>query len=160
VVFVVDRSLSMGPSGAWAAARATLLASLRRLPPGTRFQVIAYNRAAEPLCVDGQRGLLPADAATVEKVARLLAEVCPSGGTNHGAALRRGLLLRPGVLFFVTDADELSLAEVRDVADLNKGRAVIQVVEVNGSRAERGAGLLRRLAAENRGAYRRVAPGG
>ncbi len=51
------------------------------------------------------------------------------------------------------------LAEVRDVARLNQGRAVIQVVEVNRSRAE-GAGLLRRLAAENRGAYRRVAPGG
>src|SRR5581483_7459538 len=43
VVYVLDRSGSMGPSGALERAKAELLLSLRRLPPEMLFQVIAYN---------------------------------------------------------------------------------------------------------------------
>ncbi len=69
VVYVVDRSMSMGFHGALARARREVLASLRRLPPTARFQLIAYNREAEPLSIDGQSGLLSADEETLRRVA-------------------------------------------------------------------------------------------
>jgi hypothetical protein len=49
IVYVIDRSASMGPSGALAAAKRELLASLSRLPPTARFQVIAYSSRVEPI---------------------------------------------------------------------------------------------------------------
>ena len=47
IVYVVDRSASMGLNGSLAAAKRELLASLDRLPPSARFQVIVYNRTAQ-----------------------------------------------------------------------------------------------------------------
>ncbi len=160
VVYVLDRSLSMGPSGALEAARRELRASLRRLAPTTNFQVVPYNRGAE-LLIAAPSGLVPAGAGNVELAGRLLEDVQPSGSTDHGRALRCGLALRPEVLYFVTDADDLTPAEVRDATRFNRGRTIVHVLEL--SRAQRGRdddNLLRRLAEENRGAYRRVAPGG
>jgi hypothetical protein len=159
VVFLVDHSLSMEPSGALDAALAEVVASLRRLPATTWFQVIPYNRAAEPLPLDRRGGLVVADAATVERAARLLDEVRAGGGTDHAHALRRGLLLRPEVLYLVTDGNGLSLEEMHAITRLNAGRTVIHVVELNGARAWRLDSLLCRLATENGGTYRRVAPG-
>jgi hypothetical protein len=155
-VYVLDRSVSMGPSGALEAACAELVASLRKLPPAARFQVIAFNRHAEPLLVRRQSGLLPADPATVEEAAGLLAALDASGGTDHAAALRRGLLLRPEVLFLVTDAADLSPEEVLALTRLNQGRTAVHVVELGRSRAGGPAAALRRLAAGNGGTYRHV----
>src|SRR5262249_17807209 len=60
IVYVIDRWVSMGISGGLDAARRELLASLAHLPEAARFQVILYNRAAEPLHLDGSSDLLPA----------------------------------------------------------------------------------------------------
>ena len=49
LVFVVDRSMSMGVHHALDYARREVLAHLDRLPASSRFQVIAYNRLADPL---------------------------------------------------------------------------------------------------------------
>jgi hypothetical protein len=146
----------MGPSGALDAACAELLASLRRLPPTARFQVIAYNQHAEPLRVSRQSGLLRADPATVEEAARLVAGLDASGGTNHAAALRRGLLLRPDVLFLVTDGADLAAEEVQALTRLNQGRTAVHVVELGRGRAGPPEGALRRLALGTGGTYRRV----
>jgi hypothetical protein len=158
VVYVLDRSASMGLSGALDVARQEVVASLRRLPATTRFQVVPYNRQAEPLRLDHQVGLVPAAAPTVEQAVRLLEEVSASGGTDHRQALARGLGLRPEVLYFATDADDQSAAEVRSVGRCNQGRTAIHVIEL-GRGAGQEDGPLRRLAAENGGTYRRVAPG-
>jgi hypothetical protein len=129
---------------------------LRKLPPAARFQVIAYNRRAEPLLAGRPSGLLPADPATVEEVARLVAGLDASGGTDHAGAVRRGLLLRPDVLFLVTDAAELAAQEVQALTRLNQGRTAVHVVELGRGRAGEPAAALRRLAAGNGGTYRRV----
>lgn len=150
VVFVIDRSLSMGPSRALAAARAELLSALRALPPGAKFQVIFYNRTGEPLTVDGASGLLPADPTTLGHVAGLVAAVRPEGGTDHAKALRRGLAFRPDVLFLVTDADDLTAEQVRAITRFNGGGAVVHAVDVGPRRA---AAMLEELARANRGRY-------
>lgn len=158
VVYVVDRSLSMGVSGALDRARRELLAGLDRLPTSTRVQVIFYNRQAAPLHVRGQFGLLPWNDATRAAVTQAVASLQASGSTDHGNALRQGLLLRPDVLYLVTDADDLQPEEVRKATLFNGNRTTIHAVELNAHRNDRIDGPLRRLAALNRGTYRCVPP--
>jgi hypothetical protein len=156
VVYVIDRSVSMGPDDKLAVACQELLASLRRLPPSTHFQVIAYNLEAEPLVLNGQAGFLRADSATVEQVARLLEHLPPAGGTNHGQALRRGLALHPEVLYFVTDADELSSEDIQAAGRLNQGQTIIHTIELTRRRSRREDSSLALLANRNGGTFRQV----
>jgi hypothetical protein len=154
VAYVIDRSMSMGSSGALERARAEVVLSLRALPPDARFQIVVYNRYAQPL---PSSGWLTPDAQTLAAVERRLDELTASGSTDHVRALRQALVARPDVLFWVTDADDLTESAVRDVTRLNNGGASIQVVELRAGRGDPGS-LLTRLAADNRGAHRRVAP--
>jgi hypothetical protein len=156
VVFVVDRSISMGPSGALAAARREVLVSLRALPAGARFQVVAYSKWAELPPVEPREEMLPATPETVEAVARWLEELAPEGGTDTVRALRRGLLFRPEVLYLITDAGDLDLPDVNLITRLNAGRTAIHVVELAQGGTGPAEGRLRRLAEVNGGGHRRV----
>ena len=158
VVYVVDRSISMGFHNALGRARREVLASLRRLAPSTRVQVIAYNREAEPLRIDGQYGLHVADEKTVSQVAEFVTALQATGGTNHGNALRRAVVFHPDLIYFLTDADDVSLDDVRLVTRLANHHTVINTVEINGDRTSRAEGPLHKLAADNGGTYRRIDP--
>jgi hypothetical protein len=158
VVYVVDRSISMGFHGALARARREVLASLRRLAPGTRFQVIAYNREAEPLRINGQVGLLVVDANTVRQVAEAVSALPATGATDHGKALRRAITFHPDLIYFLTDADDVSLDDVRIVTRLADHHTIIHAVELNGGRTGRKDGPLHKLADDNGGTYRRLDP--
>lgn len=160
VVYVIDRSLSMGPNNALDVARRELLSSLDQLPESVSFQVIMYNRRAEPLRLRGQTALVPATAVSKEEASALLATVKPEGSTDHLAALRRGLLLQAEVVFLVTDAADMTPAQIQAVTGQNGGRAAIHAIEL--SRVPGGggqSGALARLARENRGTYRCVCLG-
>jgi hypothetical protein len=157
VVYVVDRSMSMGFHGALARARREVLASLRRLGPDTRFQVIAYNRDAEPLRINGQYVLLVADANTLRQVTEAVTALRAAGGTDDGLALRRALAFHPDLIYFLTDADDVSLDDVKTVTHLADHRTIIHTVELNGREGRRD-GPLHKLAAENGGTYRRLDP--
>jgi hypothetical protein len=157
VVYLLDRSLSMGPGGALSRARRELLASLSHLPAETVFQVLVYNRQAEPLRVDGKTGYLTPDQTTREAVARELDRIAAAGKTDHLLALRKALSLRPDVLFLVTDADDMSAAEVGEVTRLNAGQTAIHAVEMSRGHSDE-LNPLRELAARNHGTYRRVSP--
>jgi hypothetical protein len=161
VVYVIDRSMSMGLHDTLAVAQAELLTSLRHLPATTLFQVIAYNGEARPLSLDGRSELLTADSTTVERVARMIEALDARGNTNHADALLRGLQFGPDVLYFVTDADDLSLDDVRKVTRLNEGRnqghTVIHAIELTRRGVPAAGGALARLATWNGGTYRRVA---
>ena len=102
--------MSMGFHGA--CARREILASLRRLPPTARFQVIAYNREAEPLSIDSRSDLLTADEETLSpgRGRRVRAR-----RRRHPprAALRRAIAFHPDILYFLTDADDVSPDDVR-----------------------------------------------
>jgi len=158
VVYVLDRSLSMGLNGALARAQAELLASLQQLPAQARFQIIAYNRQAEPLYIHSQGGLLPVEPEVLNQVVRIVNGLSPSGSTDHARALRRGLLLRPEVLFFLTDANDLGRREVEDITRSNRGLTRIHVVELNAAPGSAERSPLWELATRNGGTYRRVAP--
>ena len=157
VVYVIDRSLSMGPSGALNRARAELLVSLQALPATARFQVILYNCSAQPLRLGDGAGLLPADPATRRGAAAIIRATCPEGNTDHVQALRCGLGLRPDLLFFVTDADDLNPEQVRLVTGFNGGRTVIHTVCV--ARRPEGTPLLEQLARANGGRCLRPSAG-
>jgi hypothetical protein len=147
--------MSMGLSDMLDLARADLIASLRRLPPGTLFQVIPYNHTTEPLRLGGTTGLVPADPPVIEEAVTRLAALTATGPTKHLQALKRGLALRPEVIFLATDADDLTDADVRAVTALNQGRAAIHVIDLARGQP-RPDSPLARLAANNRGQYRRV----
>jgi len=153
-VYVIDHSSSMGPGGGLAAARQQLLTSLQELPPAARFQVIVYNRTAEPL-VPACPYWLDTTPENIQQVALRLDGLIAEGGTDHWPALRRALALRPDVLFFLTDADDLTAELLRAVAQLNVGRhTVIHTIELNTLHRDRPDMPMHVLARENHGTYR------
>jgi hypothetical protein len=155
IVYVIDRSASMGLHGALETAKRELLSSLEYLPATARFQVIAYNRQAEPLRVGGRSELVPASRENKSAVTAQLLAIRAEGSTEHLRALQRALALQPDIIFFLTDADDLRSEQVQALTTQNHGRCVIhalQLAATPGSSEESH----RRLAQNNRGVYRRV----
>jgi hypothetical protein len=155
IVYVLDRSVSMGIDRKLDFARRELIASLRRLPASVRFQVIEYNSDARTLVIDGQRDLLPIEPAIVAKAISLLQAIEAAGKTNHRAALLCGIGLHPDVLYFLTDADDLKPEEVVSVTRWNQ-RTVLHTIELTRRRTTQPDSPLARLARDNHGTYRRV----
>ncbi len=106
--------------------------------------------------MNGQSGLLTASAARKAQARRLIEGLRAEGGTDHLAALKRALLLRPDAIFFLTDADDLTEAQVRDVTRFNRGWTAIHTVELSRSPRDAAPRPLQMLAAQNRGIYRSV----
>jgi hypothetical protein len=150
VVFVLDRSASMGLAGRLDSARWQLAASLRRLPTSARFQVIAYNRSVEPVRVPGTNGLLPATPDVVESVIATVGRMPAEGSTDHAAALTAALALGPDVIYFLTDEDDLDLRDVQAVTRRNHGRACIHAICLTMPTGETPMCVLAR---ENRGQF-------
>jgi hypothetical protein len=159
IVYLVDCSMSMGPSGALATARHEVAASLRRLSAHVLFQIIPYNTLAEPLPLNGRHDLVPATPASVEQAIELLQDVRAAGATDHARALRRALLLRPDLLFLVTDAGDLKATDVPALIRLNRRGTALHVIELaGGSLGRRPTCPLAQLAQHTGGSYRRVPP--
>ncbi|HTU88958.1 MAG TPA: hypothetical protein VMF69_02575 [Gemmataceae bacterium] len=155
VVYVLDRSVSMGIDRKLDFARGELIASLRQLPPAVRFQVIDYNDFAESLIVDGRKDLLPAEPAIVDKAVSFLQSLEAAGASRHFAALCLAVDLHADVIFFLTDADDLTPEVISAITQRNRG-SVIHTIELTRRRASQPDGPLARLARDNRGTYRRV----
>ncbi len=158
VVYVIDRSASMGLGGLLTAATRELHAALERLPVTTHFQVILYHDQAEAL-LRGPTELLPATTENVQRATQLLGEMRAEGGTNHLQALRLALSMAPEVIYLLTDADDLSDADRREVTRINlRTRAVIHTIELNLANRNRTNMPLQVLARDNRGRYQAVNP--
>jgi hypothetical protein len=155
VVYVIDRSASMGPNGGLRRAKLELLASLEQLPPATRFQIIPYNRRAETLCINGTGELVPASQENRQAARLLVEKIQPEGGTEHAPALRRALALRPEVIFFLTDADDLQASDIADLTRFNQGRTQVHAI---GLRSDAGRNPLQVLAQQNGGTFRLIDP--
>lgn len=158
VVYVIDRSASMGLNHALAAAKAELVRSLGRLPTTARFQVILYNSTAEPLRIHGRSGLVPATEENKQEACRLVERLVAEGGTAHLPALRRALDLQPDVIYFLTDGADLEPRQIREITLRNRGRSVLHAIEWTTSPRERTATPLQTLAADNGGLYRAINP--
>ena len=117
VVFVIDRSASMGLEGRLERACTELQASLQRLPPTARFQVIAYHRHP----AGARRQWIAAGDGGIHSVSNC------RGGSAQGRRrhrshkrLRAALAMQPDVICFLTDDDELTPEQVREITRLNR----------------------------------------
>jgi von Willebrand factor type A domain len=158
VVFLIDRSLSMGMGYGLSAAQNELVPVLKGLSPSTSFMVIAYNQEIEYLGCSGLTGFLQADYPTLHRVCRELLELQPRGGTNHVLGLKRALAQHPQTLVLLTDADDLTPKEIQEVTYTNGGRTAIHVVLFHWRMAPVSDTPLQQLADLNRGSYRQVVP--
>jgi hypothetical protein len=155
IVYLIDHSASMGPSGAREVAGQELLASLKRLPAGTRFQIIVYNRSAN-LLMPRYPDWLQANADAIRQVAAAWNELPAEGGTDHARALKLGLSQQPDVVFFLTDAGDVRADQLRDITRLNRAGIAIHVIELNAGQGQHDDGPLQLLAHENGGTFQPV----
>ena len=145
----------MGRHGALEAACRELAASLQRLPTGARFQVIVYNRQASLLLTQHADWLKPTPAI-IDEACAVLARQVAEGSTNHEPALKMALRLKPDVIFFLTDADDLMPEHLQLVESLNQEHATIHTIELTTRNRERTWMPLQVLARQNRGTYQAV----
>ena len=141
----------MGLTGAFSRAQTELMHCLRALPETSSFQVVLYNRTAEFLT--GNRSL-SASSESIAVIDRLLKESVPEGATDHVKAVSVALSLEPDAIFLVTDADDLTPLQVRELTRLNRARASLHTIDV--SRRLRAASMLERLAQSNGGRHVRA----
>jgi hypothetical protein len=154
--YVIDCSGSMGEYDALGIAKRELLSSLRQLPPDARFSVIFYNLKATVFTdPNGKPDLMPASAENKERVRTRLSAIEPIGGTDHMNALRAAFTLRPEVIFFLTDANELPQEQVRTLIE-EAGPIRIQAIEFGTGPQPLSSGPIQRLAAVTGGQYRHV----
>ena len=139
MLYVIDRSASIGLQNSFARAKQELLASIELLAADTRFQVLAYNRSALPLPIAGHSGLAWATPENKRRAAELVRSLQAEGGTDHVAALKRALeYLSPRIQEF----DEPYLIASYALAALEVNDAV---------RAQKAIAKLRALAHEENG---------
>jgi len=154
--YVIDCSGSMATNGALDVAKRELLASLGRLPLESRFGVIFYNQKATVFTDPaGHPGLMAASLEAKARTRTRLREIPPDGGTNHMVALHAALALKPEVLFFLTDADMMTLPNVEEVLAA-AGRTRIQAVEFGVGPDVDVSAPLRKLATATGGSYRYI----
>jgi hypothetical protein len=151
--YVIDCSGSMMTNNSLEVAKRELLASLNQLPPDAEVGVIFYNSTPKMFTdPQGSKGLMQATAANKARIKAQLETILADGGTDHMAALRAALILKPEVIFFLTDADLMTNGDVNEIL-AEAGTIRIQAVEFG-----RGINLgertpLRRLATTTGGSY-------
>jgi hypothetical protein len=157
-VYVFDRSSSMGigANSLLESAKRELLASLSDLGEENKFQIIFYNR--EPHLMNLGRsfgGLVFADDRAKELARRFVGGINADGATEHYEPLIKALRLMPDVIFFLTDADEPALSDVKiaRIRNTNGGRTSINTIEFGEGPQPRRENFLARIARENGGKY-------
>ncbi|QDU63008.1 hypothetical protein Pan216_38820 [Planctomycetes bacterium Pan216] len=157
-VYVIDRSASMMRRDALERAKRELIASLGLLDRDDRFQIVPYNSEFEWMPAESGRWTRSSGDA-IKGAKEYLSTVDPDGGTEHREPLLAALRLRPEVVYFLTDADLMSEADVDRVTRANrknKRPAVIHAISFGEGERPSDDPPLRRLAAENNGTYRYV----
>jgi hypothetical protein len=154
--YVIDCSGSMAANHALDVAKRELLSSLNQLPPDARFAVIFYSNNPTTLSDPaGARGLMPATKGNKTRLRDQLSQIVPDGGTEHLSALRAALAVHPEVIFFLTDADLMSDANVDEILR-EAGKTRIQAIEFGRGLELAGEKPLRRLATVTGGTYRYI----
>jgi hypothetical protein len=154
VVFLIDRSGSMGRDSRFQRACTELSRALAALPADTRFQVIVYNRFAERL--PGSSDLVPATAENKRRATEWLASLGPEGSTDYLPALRQAIVLGADLIYLLTDGDDFPAADVQLVTKLNRGRSVIHTLMMAPARTGMEHSPLAELARANHGSRRCV----
>lgn len=156
LVFVIDRSASMGAGGLGAigAAAKELSAQLTSLTADQKFQVVAYNQSS--VYFTG-RELIPATDENKQKLVKYIGELADFGQTEHERGLLAALRLQPDVIFLLTDGGDPHLrpGQVSFLAEQAGGQTCIHCLQFGTGTADAipADHFLRRLAAETGGSY-------
>jgi hypothetical protein len=169
IVFVIDRSASMNkpqqnPAIEW--VKDELIRSIKQLQPNMSFQIVFYSDTVVTLPNPDRRNpLIPATEFAKEKAIKFVRDLEAEGGTNHQIGLDRGFELRPDVIFFMTDADDDTDADLKRlinwVTTMNRRKseqqspASIHMIQL-WHRDDSPSGVIRELAQRNNGSYRLI----
>ena len=158
IVYVLDSSGSMQDYGAIDVAKRGLKASLERLTPGQRFQIIFYNNTPRPMAqIAGREDLPRATEVNKARARQFIDSQQPQLGTNHIAALDMALAQKPDVVFLLTDADvpRLSPSELEQIRKRNGGKCQIHTIEFGKwGDLTQDDNFLKKLARQNGGQHR------
>jgi hypothetical protein len=169
IVYVIDRSASMNkpqqnPAIEW--AKDELIRSIKQLQPNMSFQIVFYSDTVVTLPNPDRRNpLIPATEFAKDKAIQFVRDLEAEGGTNHQIGLDRGFELRPDVIFFMTDADDDTDADLKRlinwVTTINRRKseqqspASIHMIQL-WHRDDSPSGVIRELAQRNNGSYRLI----
>jgi hypothetical protein len=139
------------------AAKRELVGSLSTLGKDHEFQVIFYND--EPRPFTGAYKLFRADDNLKKSAISFVKGKIAIGGTRHLPALKKALLLRPDVVFFLTDADDppLKPSEIEELQYMASGNATtINAIQFGEGERSGSSNWIQTLARSTRGQYRYV----
>jgi hypothetical protein len=156
-VYVLDRSGSMGGSGAkaLAAAKTELLASIQKLDRVHQFQIIFYNERPRNFNPTGQAGRLAFGTdQNKSSAARFIDTINAEGGTDHEEALVLATRLRPDVIFLLTDADDpkLNARQLERIDRMGAG-VIINTIEFGTGPQREAENFLVKLARQSGGQH-------
>lgn len=156
-VYLLDRSGSMGGAGnlALRAVKQELAQSLQTLDSIHQFQIIFYNERPVLFNPTGVSGKLAfATEQTKRRAVRFIDTITANGGTHHRDALSMAILLRPDVIFWLTDGDkpQLSDAEIEELSGKAAG-ITIHAIEFGMGPQPEAKSFLAKLAAQNAGKF-------
>jgi hypothetical protein len=158
-VYVIDRSGSMGGDGnaTLKAAKAELLASIGKLERTHSFQIVFYNEKPTTFNPANNGLAVFANDRNKELAERFIDSISAGGGTEHDAALRMALKLKPDVIFWLTDADRPKLDD-DEIARFNNMAAgtVINAIEFGSGPQKDKENFLTKIAEANAGEHKYV----
>lgn len=162
--FVVDASMSMKRNG-WEVCKLELIRAVERLKPHQSFYVILFNYRAHPMFSDQHPEPRPV-RATPENIARLREWVYAfqlQTGTLPQGSMELALGMQPDAIYFLTDGrlhdnTEGYLRQKNKREDAYHGQVRASTVQTIGFYTQDGREVLQRIAEDNGGSFRYVAP--
>ncbi len=159
-VYVIDTSSSMAHDQRLDLAASQLKRSLRLLEPYQQFQVLFYNQVVTPINLRSRpfKDSYPATKVNVQLAVQAIDMQQPFSGTSHLPAIQRAMLLRPDVIYFLTDGETggLDAAELRKLRRANRGTEIHVIVFAGTSRESQAVSWLETMARDSGGQYRRI----
>lgn len=155
-VYVIDCSGSMSKHNAFRHAKAELMASLERLEPNHKFQVIFYNHLFHEFRNrQGDVDIHWATAANLTLARAFINQFDNFGGTVHYPALMKALSYKPDVIFFLTDGADpsLSRAELEEIRKRNQGKTAIHCIEFGLGPELNVPNFMKTLSSQNDGTF-------
>lgn len=156
VVYVIDRSGSMGADARFTHACLELKRSIERLPTSGSFSVIFFSFG--PLAMPPGT-LVKATKRSKEEAATWIGTVTPLGNTDPILALRQALAMRPQAIYLMTDGafdDPEGVLRVIDQSNADRAVSINTIAFYDRS----SEFILQKIARENKGDYRFVGPAG
>lgn len=160
-VYLIDTSASMDDGNRLKIAQSQLKKSLRMLQASQKFAVITYNdefRHRISLKRQPEKPMYPASELNVRLAIEAIDRIYADRGTEHKPALLEALMLKPDVLYFLTDGlePELTAADLREIA-ARSGQTIIHVIQFGDSgMVTRETSWLQRLARQSGGEFREI----